>query len=154
MWVLSCKSEVVAIVGPHFAVFVDADGRVNASTHARTLWICAIAELHDLHILSKVISTSDAAYAIRFTAMASNSSRLEERWLRDWSGEITVPAFHQPLATVPGDAAIRDLPVDMESSKVAAMLEKHTLVSVHLRVQACQTNSCVDIALLPCQHKS
>ena len=124
MWILSCRREVVAIVGPDFAIFADADGRVNASTHARTLCTCAIAELHDLHMISKVVNTSGAAYAVGFTAMASCSSRLEERRLRDWSGKITVPAFHRPLATVPGNAASRDLPVDMESSKVAAMLEK------------------------------
>ena len=124
MWIFCCRSNVIAIVRPHFAVFADADGRVNASTHARRLCICAIAELQDFHSLFKVDNTAGDAYAVGFTAMASCSSRLEERRLRDWSGKITVPAFHRPLATVPGNAASRDLPVDMESSKVAALLEK------------------------------
>ena len=31
---------------------------------------------------------------------------------------------------------------------------KHTLVSVHLQIQACHTNSCVDTDLLPFRHKS
>ena len=84
--------------------------------------------------------------------MASCSTRQKESRSRDWSEEITVAAFHRQLATVPGNAAIGDLPVDIESSKVTAMLEKHTLVSVHLQVQACQTNSCAGIALLPFQH--
>jgi hypothetical protein len=47
--------------------------------------MCAIAEMHDLHILSKVMSTSGVAYVIRFTAMASNS--LGNRSAANYKGE-------------------------------------------------------------------
>jgi hypothetical protein len=49
--------------------------------------------------------------------------------LIDWAEDVGVPAFHRRLAEIPGNAAIGDLPVDNENSKVAAMLEKKRIVA-------------------------
>ena len=74
--------------------------------------------------LSKAVDIAETACGVGFAAMASCSTRQKQHRLHDWSEEISVAAFHRQLATLPGNDAMGDLPVDIENSKVAAMLEK------------------------------
>ena len=71
-----------------------------------------------------------AAYAIAFAAMASCSSASAEGCLQDWSRDVTHPAFHRRLTTVPGDAASSGLPVDAVTHELADILAHKTHVGV------------------------
>ena len=65
-----------------------------------------------------------------FAAMASCSTKKKNGRSIDWAEDMEVLAFHRRLADIPGDAAIGDLPVEIENSKIADLLNKKRIVAI------------------------
>ena len=63
-------------------------------------------------------------------AMASCSTKKKDGRPIHWAEDIDVLAFHRRLADIPGDAAIGDLPVEIENSKIADLLNKKRIVAI------------------------
>ena len=62
--------------------------------------------------------------------MASCSTTKKNGRPIHWEEDINVPALHRRLADIPGDAAIGDLPVEIENSKIADLLNKKRIVAI------------------------
>jgi hypothetical protein len=71
-----------------------------------------------------------AAYGVALSAMASYFSASTAGCLKDWSGEVTHPAFLQRMITIPGNAAICALPIDAVTHELAVMLADKTHVGI------------------------
>jgi len=69
------------------------------------------------------------ACGVGFAAMASCSTKKKDCRSIDWAEGMEVLAFHRRLAEIPGNAAIGDLPVENENSKIADMLKKKRIVA-------------------------
>ena len=101
---------------------------LHKRSSANSTWH-VMSPIHEYEILVGHCSPG-TAYGAALTAMASSSSASTAGCLRDWSGEVTHPAFLQRLSTDPANAAICALPVDAVTHLLAVVVADKTHVGI------------------------